>query len=138
MINVMGRGGSAIGSVGSRVAEGLGLSPRTPKTTSTTLPGIAPERGAALSSATAGGASSGSTRPPQATGPSEELVRTLAQGQLPSTAVAANSDDLLRALANPANRNVPKSAEVRRGKDKLGRPFAKDPDDARFTSDPEK
>jgi hypothetical protein len=41
-------------------------------------------------------------------------------------------------LANPANRNVPKSAEVKRGKDKLGRPFAKDPDDGRFTSDPDK
>jgi hypothetical protein len=138
IINAMGRSGSAIGSVGSRVAEGLGLSPRTPKTTSTTLPGIAPEGGAALSSATAVAASSGSTRRAPATGPSEELVRTLAQGQLPSSAVAANSDDLLRALANPANRNVPKSVEVRRGKDKLGRPFAKDPDDGRFTSDPEK
>jgi hypothetical protein len=30
------------------------------------------------------------------------------------------------------------SDEVKRGKNRLGRPFAKDPDDGRFTPDPDK
>jgi hypothetical protein len=140
MINVMGRSGSAIGGLASR-AQSL-WERGGPQKTSATSPeagaGIPSGAGALSPMPTAGGSSSGPTRHPAATGPSEELVRTLAQGQLPSSAVAANSDDLLRALANPANRNVPKSAEVRRGKDKLGRTFAKDPDDGRFTSDPDK
>jgi hypothetical protein len=86
---------------------------------------------------TADAASSAGSSPATGQG-RDDLARVLAQGQLPSTAVAANSDDLLRALKNPANRNVPKSAEVKRGKDRLGRQFAKDPDDGRFTSDPDR
>ena len=103
IINVMGRGGSAIGGLagisrlwGAR-RSATNSQPPVPKAGA----GIPSGAGAALPSATAGAASSGSTRHPPATGPSEELVRTLAQGQLPSAAVAANSDDLLRALANP-------------------------------------
>jgi hypothetical protein len=137
-VNAAGRSGSATGSLMSRALQGLGLGPRPPKTMSTTRLGTVLEANGLSPISTAGVSSSGSIRQAPATGPSEELVRVLAQGQLPSTAVAPNSDDLLRALANPANRNIPKSAEVKRGKDKLGRQFAKDPDDGRFTSDPDK
>ena len=138
LVNVAGRSGSATGSLLSRVGQWLGRTPPLPKTTSTTLPGTVLEEGALSPTSTAGGVSSGSTRQAPATGPSDELVRVLAQGRLPASSGAPNSDDLLRALANPANRNVPKAVEVKRAKDKLGRPYAKDPDDGRFTSDPDR
>jgi hypothetical protein len=138
LVNVAGRSGSATGSLLSRVGRVLGLSPGPSKTSPTTLPGTVLEEGALSPTSTAGEVSSGSTRQASATGPSDELVRVLAQGRLPASSGAPNSDDLLRALKNPANRNVPKSAEVKRGKDKLGRQFAKDPDDGRFTSDPDR
>ena len=131
------RGGGAISNVAGRVQSWGRRDPQSIGPTSEMQSsGIPSGAGASSPKPTAGATSSGGNS--QATVPSEELVRTLAQGQLPSSAVAANSDDLLRALQNPANRNLPKSAEVKRGKDKLGRPFAKDPDDGRFTSDPDK
>jgi hypothetical protein len=139
MINVMGRTGSAIGGLAGKVQSWGRRDPQSIRPTSEMQASDIPSgAGASSPKPTAGATSSGGNSPATAIGPSEDLVRTLAQGQLPSSAVAANSDNLLRALANPANRNVPKSAEVKRGKDKLGRPFAKDPDDGRFTSDPEK
>jgi hypothetical protein len=67
----------------------------------------------------------------------DDLARILAQDQLPSPAKPSSSD-LVRTLAAPANRNVPKSAEVKRGTNKLGHDYVKDPDNGRFTTDPDK
>jgi hypothetical protein len=106
--------------------------------TTTIAADSAPEAGSLSPMPNAGAASAAEVLPPTRVDQSGRLARTLAQGQLPAPLTAPNSDDLLRTLANPANRNVPKAAEVKRGKDKFGRPFAKDPDDGRFTSDPEK
>jgi hypothetical protein len=141
MVRAGSRGGGALSGVGSWLSQ-LVRGPRGQQSSSgqsgSAIGGSLPATGTGSPSATAGAMSSGSTLPVRATEPNAELVRVLAQGQLPAPSVAANSDDLLRALKNPANRNVPKSAEVKRGKDKLGRPFAKDPDDGRFTPDPDK
>jgi hypothetical protein len=126
----LGRAGSSIAGAPGRLWGALEPRQGLPEPTQVPGVGIATGTGAGAPKPTAPGLSA-------PTAPSQELVRTLAAGQLPSPSTPSSSD-LVRALASPANVNLPKSAEVKRGKDKLGRPFAKDPDDGRFTSDPEK
>jgi hypothetical protein len=160
-INALGRTGSATGSVlksiagvPGRVLDRLGLRQGIPAQSSGAVADVASEANALAPRPTAEPTSSAEILPPSAlrqsladrvrapsplpeTDPNLQLARVLAQDQLPSPSTPSSSD-LVRALASPANGNVPKSAQVKRGKDSLGRPYAKDPDDGRFTSDPDK
>ncbi len=142
IINVMGRGGSAIGGLAVRVPSlwGRGRSAKNCQATSPeTGAGIPSEAGAALPSPLLARRHLVPHVRPPATGPSEELVRTLAQGQLPAARSCCQFGRSVEGISQPRQsqrRQSPPRSE--RGKDKLGRPFAKDPDDGRFTSDPEK
>jgi hypothetical protein len=159
-VNAIGRTGSATGGVLKSIAgvpgkvwTALRGQPEVPSTTSGPAGGT-PSLATVLSQpSTAGAGSSAEILPPLAGRPSladrvrapsalpepdqNQLARVLAQDQLPSPATPSSSD-LVRTLASPANRNVPKAADVKKGIGKNGRPWVKDADDGRFTSDPEK
>ncbi len=159
-VRSMSRGGGAMSAAASGVGSllrtlvGRGGPQRAGATSPATGAGIQSEAGASLPMPTAGDGSSATILPPTATGRppladrvraqtlpeprNDDLARILAQDQLPSPSTPSSSD-LVRALASPANRQLaaspPRSKEVRTN---YGRPFAKDPDDGRFTTDPEK